>query len=290
MAFLLALLPCFLFGTQQLIMGAWPARPRRQNVAVLAGAGVVSVVAAPLTGGAWSLHATFWGVLSGVLWATALVFTLRAFQSWGVSRTMPLNASGQIIINALAGIILLGEWRAPGAMPLGLTALVAIIAGAASCSWQEKGAGSGPTPAQHREGLICSIICSVLYGIYPFMLRLVDVSSSDAVGPMGIGLLLGAAVFTVILPREEPLVGEAFTPSAIGGGLWAVGNVILLLSTSTVGVATSLALSQLAFVISSVGGIILLGETRTRREALTTALGITLAVVGIILLALASSR
>jgi len=118
-AFLLALLPCFLFGTQQLIMGAWPARPRRQNVAVLAGAGVVSVVAAPLTGGAWSLHATFWGVLSGVLWATALVFTLRAFQSWGVSRTMPLNASGQIIINALAGIILLGEWRAPGAMPLG---------------------------------------------------------------------------------------------------------------------------------------------------------------------------
>ena len=130
----------------------------------------------------------------------------------------------------------------------------------------------------------------MLYGIYPFMLRLVDVSSSDAVGPMGIGLLLGAAVFTVILPREEPLVGEAFTPSAIGGGLWAVGNVILLLSTSTVGVATSLALSQLAFVISSVGGIILLGETRTRREALTTALGITLAVVGIILLALASSR
>ncbi|MDY3678817.1 MAG: GRP family sugar transporter [Actinomyces urogenitalis] len=290
MAFLLALLPCFLFGTQQLLMAARPALPRRQNVAVLVGAGIVSLVAAPLTGGVWTWHATFWGVLAGVLWATALVFSLRAFQSWGVSRTMPINSSGQIIINALAGIALLGEWRAPGAMPLGVTALVVIIAGAASCSWQEKGAGSGPTPAQHREGLVTSIICSVLYGIYPFMLRLADVSSSDAAGPMGIGLLLGAAVFTVILPREEPLVGEAFTPNLIGGGLWSVGNVFLLLSTSTVGVATSLALSQLAFVISSVGGIILLGETRTRREALTTALGITLAVVGIILLALASSR
>lgn len=291
MDIVVALLPSILYGSQQLLMGAYPAGPRRQNVAVLVGAGIISLLAASVVGGAWSGRALLWGVLSGVLWSGGQVYILRGFQSWGVSRTMPFIASGQITLNALVGVLLLGEWRAPGALPLGLTALAAIMGGAAACAYQERG-GAGPTPAQRRAGILASLACSVLYGLYPGMLRLAGVSSRDALGPMGIGLLLGALGVAVVLRRADsaPVLGPGSFPGAAAGALWAVGNAILLHSTATVGVATSLALSQLSFVLSTFGGILLLGETKTRREWWVTVPGVALAVLGVLLLGLAAAR
>lgn len=296
MAFLIALIPTILFSVEQLLMGAFPTGPRRQNTAVLAGGGLISVLASPMLGGGWSLRGLLLGVLAGLAWSCGQVLILRAFQSWGVSRSMPVIASGQIILNALAGITLLGEWRAPGALPLGLAALVVIMAGACACAWvdEKDHAVAGHTdmrltPAQVRTGLLSSLACCVLYGIYPPMLQLGGVSSRDALAPMGIGLLLGAAVCAAILPREQPLVGRGSAAGAAAGASWAVGNVALLMAAESVGVATAMPLSQLSFALSAIGGIVLLGERRNHRESLATGIGLVLAVLGVLLLGLANA-
>ena len=201
MSIAIALVPSLLFGALSLLLGAFPTDIRRQNTAVMVGAGAVSLGCAAMLGSPWSLSATVWGVACGLMWTGGQVFVLWAFRAWGVSRTMPLTTALQLLLNATLGVSLFGEWRAPGALILGMVALALIMLGAAACSWQER-TGPGPTPAQRRAGLLATAASAVLYGSYPSLLRAVEVPPAHAVGPMGLGLLAGAGLCALILPRR----------------------------------------------------------------------------------------
>lgn len=273
-----ALVPSLLFGALSLLLGAFPTDTRRQNTAVMVGAGVVSLVCSVSLGVPWSSRATVWGAVCGLMWTGGQVFVLRAFRAWGVSRTMPLTTALQLLLNATLGVSLFGEWRAPGALALG----------AAACSWQER-TGPGPTSAQRRDGLLATAASAVLYGSYPSLLRAVHVPSAHAVGPMGLGLLVGAVLCVLVLPRRSFLLGPRIAPAVLAGGLWAIGNALMLRSTAAVGVASGFTLSQLGFVLATVGGLTVLGEKRTSRERTVVAAGVVAAVVGLVLMGLATS-
>ena len=113
---------------------------------------------------------------------------------------MPLTAALQLTLNGLIGVVLLGEWRAPGAMALGMGAVVLVIAGGTAGTWQE-GDGVGPSPRMRRIGALMTVCSAVFLGIYPGLLRLTDVSSADAAGPMGIGTLIGTVIASRALPK-----------------------------------------------------------------------------------------
>lgn len=289
MHILIALLPSLLWGAMALLNAAFPAEPRRQNTFVIAGGGAASLLTSPLTGAAWSLHSLAWGMLSGLLWSIGIIFLLKGFQTWGTSRTMPLTAALQLTLNGLIGVVLLGEWRAPGAMALGLGAVALVIAGGTAGTWQE-GGGVGPSPRMRRIGALMTVCSAVFLGIYPGLLRLTDVSSADAAGPMGIGALIGAVIASRVLPRKGPLRGEGAIPAVLSGVAWALGNFALLRSTATVGVAAGFTFSQLGFVIATLGSIFLLKEPRTRREIAVVLAGIAAALAGVVLMGMASAR
>ena len=92
----------------------------------------------------------------------------------------------------------------------------------------------------------------------------------------------------LILPRRAPLRGPRIVPAALAGGLWAVGNALMLRSTAAVGVASGFTLSQLGFVLATLGGLTILGEERTGRERTAVAAGVAAAVVGLVLMGLAT--
>jgi len=272
-----------------LLNAAFPAEPRRQNTFVIAGGGAASLLTSPLTGATWSLHSLAWGLLSGLLWSIGIIFLLKGFQAWGASRTMPLTAALQLTLNGLIGVVLLGEWRAPGAMALGMGAVALVIAGGTAGTWQE-GGGVGPSPRMRRIGALMTVCSAVFLGIYPGLLRLTDVSSADAAGPMGIGALIGAVIASRALPNKGPLRGEGAIPALLSGVAWALGNLALLHSTATVGVAAGFTFSQLGFVIAALGSIFLLKEPRTRKEIIVVFVGIAAALAGVVLMGMASAR
>ena len=289
MHILIALLPSLLWGTMALLNAAFPTDPRRQNTFVIAGGGAASLLTSPLAGAAWSPRSLVWGSLSGLLWSIGIVLVIKGFQTWGASRTMPLTTALQLALNGLIGVVLLGEWRAPGAMALGLGAVALVIAGGTAGTWQE-GDGVGPSPRMRRIGALMTVCSAFFLGIYPGLLRLTDVSSADAAGPMGIGALIGAVIASRVLPRKGPLRGEGAIPAVLSGVAWALGNLALLRSTATVGVAAGFTFSQLGFVIAALGSIFLLKEPRTRKEIVVVFVGIAAALAGVVLMGMASAR
>lgn len=73
------------------------------------------------------------------------------------------------------------------------------------------------------------------------------------------------------------------------GLIWAAGNMFLFISQPKVGVATSFSLSQMGIVISTLGGIFLLGEKKTKRQLISITIGIVLIILGGVFLGMAKS-
>lgn len=288
MNILIGLIPALLFGTMPLLMGRFGGTPRQVNVGVTMGAGLISLALLPFLVTTWTLVSTAIGIAMGFAWAAGQFFQIRAFKFHGVSRTLPLSTGIQLAINALAGVILFGEWATTISATLGIVALVAVVLGVVGTSWREK-SGTAISAADARGGLISTIFAGTLFGIYPSVLRYAEISAVDAVGPMGIGLVIGALALAVAIPRKpgEKLLVPTTLKQGIPGGSWAVGNVVMLYSTSLNGVATGFALSQLGVIIATLGGVYILGEKRTSKEMMTLFVGVALVVLGGILLSLA---
>ena len=70
----------------------------------------------------------------------------------------------------------------------------------------------------------------------------------------------------------------------IPGIVWGIGNLFMFYSQPKVGVATSFSLSQLLVIVSTLGGIFILGEKKDRRQMIGIWSGIIVIVIASIIL------
>ncbi|HDU1253696.1 TPA: glucose transporter GlcU, partial [Listeria monocytogenes] len=75
----------------------------------------------------------------------------------------------------------------------------------------------------------------------------------------------------------------------IPGVMWATGNLALLFSNKLVGIATGFSLSQMGVVISTIGGILFLGEKKTKKELILVIIGVVLVIIGGTMIGIAKS-
>lgn len=292
MDILIALSPSLFFGVMALLIGYFGGGARQQNFGVTVSAGLTSLAAFYLIGGSWSTRALGAGLAAGFLWTGAQFFQLRAFKAHGVSRTMPLSTGIQLFINALAGVAIFGEWNTAFALAVGISSLLAITVGTMLSTWSEENL-SGLSPQRRRSGILNTVGAGTLFGLYPPIFRLMDVPAADGPGGMGVGLIIGGVVLGLSLPAshdEDRVISLGTLKMAAAGFTWTCANTLLLQGNERIGVATGFALSQLGVVISTFGGIALLGEQRTRKEMRATVQGVTLVLVGGALLAVAKAH
>lgn len=67
------------------------------------------------------------------------------------------------------------------------------------------------------------------------------------------------------IKSEEKRFTKQTWLNMIPGVMWATGNLALLFSNKLVGIATGFSLSQMGVVISTIGGILFLGEKNQER-------------------------
>ena len=88
--------------------------------------------------------------------------------------------------------------------------------------------------------------------------------------------------FLISMRHETNIKSTAL--NIIPGIVWGIGNLFMFYSQPKVGVATSFSLSQLLVIVSTLGGIFILGEKKDRRQMIGIWSGIIVIVIASIIL------
>lgn len=223
------------------------------------------------------------GIVSGLFWALGQSNQLKSIDYIGVSKTMPISTGMQLVSTALFGVIVFREWSTTKTIILGVLALIFIVIGIVLTTLESE--KNEEKSGQFKKGIFTLIISTIGYLVYVVVARLFNVSGWAALFPQAIGMVIGGLILTY---KHKPFNKYAIR-NIIPGLIWAAGNMFLFISQPKVGVATSFSLSQMGIVISTLGGIFIIGEKKTKRQLISISIGIILIVLGGVFLGMAKS-
>jgi len=278
MEILIALLPALLWGSVVLINVKVGGSPYEQIMgtvigAFLIGIGVYIFVQPELN---WKILLV--GAISGAFWALGQGNQLKSVDMIGVSRTMPISTGMQLVGTTLISVFFFNEWSNITSVILGLTALALLVAGVILTSLKgdkEEGKKGGLAKA-----IPILLISSVGYITYVVIGQFFGVDGWDALFPQSIGMVLGGLLLSF---KRQP-AQKAVLKNILPGIVWALGNMAMFYSQPRVGVATSFSFSQMLVVVSTLGGIFLLKEKKTKKQYIGIAIGIVLIIAAAFLL------
>ncbi|WDF81790.1 GRP family sugar transporter [Lacticaseibacillus pabuli] len=281
MAILLALIPAIAWGSIGLVSGKLGGNEYQQTLGMTFGALIFGIgtmlVAHPTIDG----HTWMFGILSGLFWALGQSNQFRTMKFIGVSMTVPMSTGLQLVANTLAGALLFHEWQNGRDVTLGVIALAVLILGSFYTSRRE---GKSPQQAEGRsemaQGMQSLIISTIGYAGYTIVYTASHLDATAVVLPQSIGMVVGALLFAA---RHQP-IAKATAKNILTGLIWGLGNVFMLISTKSVGLAVAFSFSQMGIVISTFGSIFLLGEHKTRKEMRWVTIGSLLVIAGGIIL------
>lgn len=276
MTILIALLPALAWGSIVLVSVKLGGDSDSQTLGITIGALVFAAVVYIWVQPAVNMTAWIAGVVSGLFWAVGQKNQLGSVPHLGVSRTVPLSTGMQLTATTLFGVIVFKEWTTTTAVLLGSISMVLIIAGAVLTSITERGDGQKGKSGSRRKGLLLLLLSTMGYLVYVVIIRWFHIDGWAAILPQAIGMFAGAVLLTL---KHKPFNKYAVR-NMLSGILWGIGNLGLLLSVPRIGVAASFSLSQTGIVISTLGGIFLLGEKKTKKQLLFVLAGCLLIIAG----------
>lgn len=221
------------------------------------------------------------GVISGIFWAFGQSNQFKSIEYIGVSKTMPISTGLQIVSTTLFGVLVFQEWTTLKTILFGVIAIICILSGIILTSYDKNRSKEENTT--FKKGVITLLFSTVGYLGYAVIARFFEVDGWSALFPQAIGMFLGGFIITY---KHKPYNKYAIF-NIFPGLFWAAGNMFLFISQPKVGVAISFSLSQTGVVISTLGGIFLLKEKKTKRQLVFIGVGIIFIIIGVVCLGLA---
>ena len=255
--FLIALLPALFWGSVVIINVFVGGGPYNQIRGTTLGTLIVGI-GLLLTGNAAfdNLTVIIVGLISGALWAFGQGNQLKSVNLIGVSKTMPISTGMQLVGTTLFSAIFLGEWSTMVQVVMGLIAMVLLVVGIALTSLKAKMKAHPIIRIQKAMGIL--LISTIGYVGYVVLGDIFGVSGTDALFFQSIGMAIGG--FILSMNHQTSIKSTAL--NLIPGVVWGIGNLFMFYSQPKVGVATSFSLSQLLVIVSTLGGIFILGEKK----------------------------
>lgn len=281
---LVAFIPVLSFGLIPVI-GTWiGGKPNEQSMGIALGGLLFSI-------GVLIFHkpeissTVFWvGFLSGVFWSIGSIGQFLGIRYLGVARATPILNGGQIIGTSLVGIWL-GDWASAHAKTFGFIALALIIGGIVFTSFkQHQGSGNAPC---WKQGIWINLMAVLGFTAYVGIIKYYNVNSWDSVFPQSIGQITAISLASWWIFKDSPITRLALKNSVVGV-IWGVGNIALLLSQARLGLAVAYPISQAAVIVSVFGGVFINHECKTRKEWISTGVGIAIICIGLYMIYLSS--
>lgn len=283
MDILLAILPALFWGSIVLLNVKLGGGPYSQILGTTLGALVFSIGVYIFIKPVLTPVMIIVGIISGLFWALGQANQLKSIDLIGVSKTMPISTGMQLVSTTLFGVIVFHEWSTTTSVVLGVLALLCIIIGIVLTSLQSKEEKNDEQKGNFKKGIVMLLISTLGYLVYVVIIRLFGIDGWSALLPQAIGMVLGGILLTF---KHQPFNKYAIH-NIIPGLIWAAGNMFLFISQPRVGVATSFSLSQMGIVISTLGGIFILGEKKTKRQFIAIVIGIIFIIAAGIMLGIA---
>ncbi|MGN4769681.1 RhaT/GlcU family sugar-proton symporter [Bacillus cereus group sp. MYBK216-2] len=283
MDILLAILPALFWGSIVLFNVKLGGGPYSQILGTTLGALVFSIGVYIFIKPVLTPVVIIIGIISGLFWALGQANQLKSIDLIGVSKTMPISTGMQLVSTTLFGVIVFHEWSTTTSVVLGVLALLCIIIGIVLTSLQSKEEKNDEQTGNFKKGIVMLLISTLGYLVYVVIIRLFGIDGWSALLPQAIGMVLGGILLTF---KNQPLNKYAIR-NIIPCLIWAAGNMFLFISQPRVGVATSFSLSQMGIVISTLGGIFILGEKKTKRQFIAIVIGIIFIIAAGIMLGIA---
>ncbi|TDM12837.1 GRP family sugar transporter [Macrococcus lamae] len=279
MDLLIALLPALLWGSVVLINVKVGGSPYEQIMGTVLGAFIIGTATYFIVQPELSWKILIVGMISGGFWALGQGNQLKSIDKIGVSKTMPISTGMQLVGTTIVSVIFFNEWKSTTAVILGITALVLLVGGVILTSLK------GDKDDEKDKGRIKSalhilIISSIGYITYVVIGQFFGVEGWDALFPQAIGMMLGGLLLSMKHKPEKKAIARNIIP----GVVWAFGNMAMFYSQPKVGVATSFSFSQMLVVVSTLGGIFILKEKKTKKQYIGIAVGIVLIIAAAFLL------
>ncbi|WP_462410667.1 GRP family sugar transporter [Neobacillus sp. Marseille-QA0830] len=278
---LLALIPALCWGSIVLVSVKLGGDAYSQTLGITFGALLFSIVLFFIVHPPITTLTFIIGILSGIFWAVGQRNQLGTVQYLGVSKTVPLSTGMQLAATTLIGVLVFKEWTTRNVIIIGMMAILLIIVGVIFTAIRDKEdreKNSGST----KKGYVLLLISTAGFLAYVVIVRWFNLDGWAAILPQAFGMLFGAILLTF---RHKPFNKFAIR-NTLTGILWAAGNLGLLLSIPKIGVATSFSLSQTGIIISTLGGIFLLHEKKSKRQIVFMIVGCVLIIAGGVLLGL----
>ena len=275
MDLLIALLPALFWGSVVLINVLVGGGPYNQIRGTTFGALIIGILLL-LTGNTKfdDPIVIIVGLISGAFWALGQGYQLKSVSLIGVSKTMPISTGLQLVGTTLFSAIFLGEWSTGTQVILGLVAMILLVGGIALTSIKGKNEASESTK-NFGKAIPILLISTVGYVVYVVVAQIFGVDGMNALFVQSIGMAIGG----LILSAKHETTIRSTVWNLIPGVIWGIGNLFMFYSQPKVGVATSFSFSQLLVIVSTLGGIFLLGERKDKRQMIGIWTGIILIVI-----------
>lgn len=282
MSIVFALIPMFAWGSIGLVSGKLGGDANQQTLGMTIGAFLFSLIVFFVTMPTIDGWIVVIGLLSGLCWSVGQNGQFHGMKYLGVSVGLPLSTGMQLILNTIAGALFLGEWTQSRDYLLGITALILLVTGAYLTARQD---GEQMPETENKmldfpRGFRSLISSTIGYGAYTIIITWAGIDPLAIILPQSIGMLIGASFFAL----RKTKVNRAVWKNTLSGLLWGIGNVCMLITVQQIGLAVGFSLSQMGIIISTLGGIFLLGEKKTKKEFKYVVFGCLLVIFGGILL------
>lgn len=281
MNIIIALIPALGWGLNPLLISKLGGKPVNQTLGTGIGALIVGLIVQLAVRPTVDAQ-TFWlSALSGAFWVLGQIGQYTSYSRMGVSTTMPISTGLQLVGTSVIGVLMFGEWAGDGAKIVGFAAIVLMIIGVALTAVTDSPDGRNGL----MSGLIILVPTTIGYWVYSALPKAVSASGTAIFFPQMFGMFLAAVIYTLVSGRGQAFKERTSWLNAFAGLIFGVSALAYIFSAKANGVATAYVITQVSVVISTLGGLLVLHETKSSRELRLTIIGLVLIVAGSVMTA-----
>lgn len=283
MNYIFLFIPAIGYGLMPLfVAGVKKSNVFNQIIGSVLGAFIFGAIVTLFVRPEFNLVTFSFAMVAGASWVIGQVGQYYSYSKIGVSETMPISTGLQLISVPLVGVLVFGEWASNQAKLFGFLGILALIIGVIFTSFTDQGTAEGNKKNQLTTILVLILTTSgyIISNSIPKALK-----GDGVMIFLGetVGMLIATFIYLVATKQIVALKQKESYQVVPAGIIFAIAALSYIISVQYNGVNLAFVMSQLCVVISTIGGIVVLGERKTTKDYIFTGIGLILIVSGAIL-------